>query len=528
MIQFGTIVLLTTLLYWMDSNDYSSSPVWLFSLIFIPMRVMEIQTGTNKYCDNVFMLLEILISGILLNIFNISCNVIANLMAAQMIVFIQSVAICTFMNDIRINERNKLYTQSKQLYTQLYRDAPSLFITVSNDGFILNCNNATLKLIGISIDKIIHKPIYSVFCEKSHSVLKEIYQNKIHEERYIENIELHMNCADQSDHCMNASISFCIDCHEPHTLISNMILHDITNEKNTIHQLEVAKKQAEDTSRSKSVFVNTISHELRTPLTSVISHAELLLKDEFLTLEQQELVKSIHTGSTLLNTLLSDILDIGKIVSGKFHLENSEFNLRESLCTVGRVARDLVSEKTLNFEMRVDDQIPTFFIGDSIRLNQVLLNLVNNAIKFTSIGRVDVLVTQDIQDIHPEIIPLVPTDEIDTDTVQLFFQVTDTGCGIKKNRIKDLFQQFSKLQELSFTGGTGLGLAISKSLVNLMGGNIYVTSQEGLGSTFCFTVRLCQTNSGQDIKLATSPDPDNIYNLRILSMYYPSMWMPTN
>ncbi len=243
------------------------------------------------------------------------------------------------------------------------------------------------------------------------------------------------------------------------------ILRDMTERK----QAELAKQE----------FLAIISHEIRTPISSVMGIADLLLETE-LEEEQQEFVKTIYTSGNSLLKIVNDILDFAKIESGKLELEAQPFYLcnciQEAICLLSLKAEN--KKLTLNFNP--SPNLPEMIVGDITRLRQILLNLIGNAIKFTSEGRVEVFVNS-----HE-----IGKTQAGKELYEIQFAVKDTGIGIPQDRLDRLFQSFSQVNS-SITrkyGGTGLGLSICRQLTELMGGRIWVESKLGESTTFYFTI----------------------------------------
>ncbi len=252
-----------------------------------------------------------------------------------------------------------------------------------------------------------------------------------------------------------------------------LIHRDIAERQVSQRELAEAKRAAEAASRAKSEFLAHMSHEIRTPLNGVLGMTDLLLGTE-LQEQQRRYGQLAKSSAESLTTVINDILDFSKIEAGKPEIVSYDFNLHGAVGDVMDVMSQTARRKGLELVCHIDQAVPSLVCGDSARMRQILINLVNNAIKFTRDGGVIVRLTVD----HEE-----------GEKATIRFAVTDTGIGIPKDRIDRLFKAFSQADASTTRvyGGTGLGLVIAKQLAGLLGGTVGVESEEGKGSTFWFT-----------------------------------------
>ena len=297
------------------------------------------------------------------------------------------------------------------------------------------------------------------------------------------------------------------------TLLEYLVDKRTVQYKSSQQEAEEKALLAENANKIKSEFLATMSHEIRTPMNGVIGMLGLMV-DTPLSKQQQEYTDTaLHSAESLL-AIINDILDFSKVEAGKLELELMNFDLKQLLSQISDLLRFKADDKQINFHHQLDTHIDPFLIGDATRLRQVLINLADNAIKFTSQGKVVI----DVALIAEK-----------ADNIELTFKVIDTGIGINKQSLDSLFEAFQQVDASTTRqfGGTGLGLSIAQRLVELMGSKIQVSSTKGEGTTFSFTLTLPRQDihslqrSGQDLDLQGKSVlivDDNLTNRHIYEM----------
>ena len=263
------------------------------------------------------------------------------------------------------------------------------------------------------------------------------------------------------------------------------IVRDITEVKRFERALEEARDKAEGANRAKSAFLASMSHELRTPLNAILGFSQLMSRDRGLTKDQQDNLTIINRSGEHLLSLINDVLEMSKIEAGRTAVHETDFALHQLLADMEDMFRLRADSKNLTLLFERDESVPEYVHGDEGKLRQILINLISNAIKFTDEGGVTLRIGYQDQESAP----------------RLLFEVEDTGVGIAEDELEHLFEAFVQTRSgRSMQEGTGLGIPISREFVRMLGGELTVRSEVGLGSTFAFQMRARATDSCDEIK----------------------------
>ncbi|WP_159738899.1 response regulator [Vibrio atypicus] len=359
------------------------------------------------------------------------------------------------------------------LNQEILNATPNPMYCLSRDGVYLTVNAKFCDMVGLSMNEIVGSTPSELFSRSTAQVFTTVH-NELSKQQSNRDYELSLyDKSDQLREMLVYEASFNNVNGEVSGIVG--ILLDLTERKQMENELRDAKDTADAMSQAKGDFLANMSHEIRTPMNAILGMAHLALNTE-LDPTQQKYLSRINESAKNLLGIINDILDFSKIEAGKLSVEHIDFNLDEVFENMTNVVSFKANEKGVEFLLDIDPKVPIGLIGDPLRLGQILVNLCGNAVKFTEKG---------------EIVVAVSVDELTEKSVVLRFAVRDTGKGIAPDKMQNLFSAFSQADN-SITrefGGTGLGLSISKQLVELMDGGITVSSSEGIGSTFSFTIR---------------------------------------
>ncbi len=402
--------------------------------------------------------------------------------------------------------------QLRERFRLAVEASPAALIMVHQDGRILMANSRGLTLFGYTNEELIGQQVELLVPERfraAHPAHRNEFFRAPVQRAMGADLELLGLRKDGSEFPVRIGLSP-VETAEGRVVICGVL--DITDQKKSMEAMRLAKEAAESASRAKSSFLANMSHEIRTPMNGIIGMAQLLAQTD-LRSHQRDYLATIDESAHILMRLLNDILDFSKIEAGKLELECVDFRISECVARASQMLAMRAAEKGLEIACRVAPEIPEHLRGDSGRLQQVLVNLLGNAVKFTEAG--EIFVNVNAESVTPE-------------QVKLHLSVSDTGIGIPSEKLDQIFRPFEQAESSTTRrfGGTGLGLTISRQLAEMMGGRMWVESEPSRGSTFHFTAEFgvstdqhrhepAELDSLLDLTVLVVDD--NITNRRILS-----------
>ncbi len=392
-------------------------------------------------------------------------------------------------------------------------------VTINTKGKITDFNKATIDITGISKQELLGTDFFHYFTnsKKANQVYQEVF-----EKGSVNNYPLtlkHFN-GRLTEVLLNGSV---YKDELGNVLGVVLVARDVTEQNRISNELnaskviaesatelaelarikaEAATRIAEDSVIAKQQFLSNMSHEIRTPMNAIIGFTKFLQKTE-LSNKQSEYLKAIKVSGDSLIVLINDILDLAKVEAGKMQFEQIPFNMKLSITELLQIFTPRIQEKNLEFTFHFDETIPAVLMGDSVRLNQILLNLISNAIKFTSSGSISLETKLRFQN---------------SNKVTVLFIIKDTGIGIPADKIEKIFDNFQQATDGTsrIYGGTGLGLAIVKQLVQGLGGVCTVESENHHGSTFSFALDFIKTNQKIETEIDFIPLITAANNIKVL------------
>jgi len=397
----------------------------------------------------------------------------------------------------QVRQRTRELAESKAQLQGILDYSPAVIYLKDSDGKYLLVNKSWCRVTGKSEEEAIGRHDSEVFPAEVAETLAGNDRDVLQSGKPL-SLEEVVPLADGSERVYISHKFPLLDEHGRAFAVGGVSV-DITKVKALQKELIAAKEKAEEATKAKGDFLANMSHEIRTPMNAIIGLSHLALGTK-LTPKQHDYISKVYNAGQSLLGIINDILDFSKIEAGKLDMETIDFDLQEVLDNLTSLVALKASEKGLEFLIDLPADVPTSLVGDPLRLGQILVNLSNNAVKFTEQGEITVAIT-------PE--------GTDDDKVRLRFEVRDTGIGMTEEQRGKLFQAFSQADTSTTRkyGGTGLGLTISKRLVEMMGGEIGVDSEHGKGSTFYFTAKFGR--SGSKIR-KRQIIPNDLQGMRVL------------
>ncbi len=387
--------------------------------------------------------------------------------------------------------------EREQFLSAVFENIPLMvFVKDAKELRFLRFNKAAEALLGIDREAMYGKNDFDFFAREQAEFFVRKDREVLNNGELVDIPEEPIESRDKGQRFLHTKkIPILDDRGVPRYLLG--ISEDITERKKVEEELRHAKDAADAASRAKSVFLANMSHEIRTPLHAILGFSEVLHQDGSLREKQSQALKAIRSSGEHLLSLIDDVLEVSRIEAGRLTLRSEPFDLPGVLAQIESMFRPRIEARSLQFQVTCDADAPRWVIGDGDRLRQVLVNLLGNAVKFTSTGRIGL-------SMHG------PKDTDADRRIQI--EVADTGVGIPREELDRLFEPFEQTEEGRRVGGTGLGLALSRQYIGLMGGSIEVCSNPGQGSRFVVSVPLQLAPESDSQSSAAVPSPPRALN----------------
>jgi len=373
-----------------------------------------------------------------------------------------------FLKTIRFSIERKKYLkrieEAQTRYQNIFTNSKDAIYVCNNEGKLVDFNKSTSVITGYENSELFGLQIEALFENRN---FWDTFQERVFQSKFVVEEEVNIICKDET--VRNCIISAGQLVYGNFVGINGFI-RDITERKQA-EKLRQDRKVADQTSKLKEQFIASVSHEMRTPMNAILGMSNLVLKTE-LDEEQFNYISNIKNSSEILLGIVNDILEISSIQAGKVKFNYANFDFHSLMSNMINVMQYKVDEKNLDLILNMDPNIPKYLEGDQLRINQILYNLVGNAIKFTDEGTVTITVSC-LNESHG--------------SWHIQFEVEDTGIGIPDDKIGVIFETFTRIRSKDrIFEGTGLGLSIAKNLIEYQGGKIWVESEHGVGSKFSF------------------------------------------
>ncbi|WP_299763528.1 ATP-binding protein [uncultured Dokdonia sp.] len=367
------------------------------------------------------------------------------------------------------------------LYKAMFENMLDGAILFEKSGRVILANERARTFLNLSEENINEQNIFGLLPVEISQKLKEDIEDRTHKKE--KNIlgkreEIHLYTSDGSLEYYEITISNNYNKGED---TYSVFLKNITKKRDSLDVLSKQMEHVQKAAKAKSTFLSNMSHEIRTPLNVILGLADIIKKSDNEDAEQfKKNIEGINFSAKSLLSIVNDILDFSKIEAGKLSIQSYNYNIRKVITSLAEGFKTKANEKGILLYTEIDENIPDIVVGDQYRLNQILTNLIGNAIKFTHEGDIGVIVSY---------------KELHEGQIEVHFEVKDSGIGISKDKLNHIFDSFYQIEEAghSKSNGTGLGLAITKELINLQNGTLTASSIEGEGSSFCFRLPLTKS-----------------------------------